>query len=357
MIKLLNPKINNVFKRTSDNIMGGNALKNYETRRYNKEEFIELASIVQDKLFQCVNTRGCIIPYFNNKTDFGDLDLILNSNSLPINWVNIIIHEFNLTDNQWIKNGNVLSIGVNNFQIDLINTPNQYLVSSLNYFSYNDLGNLLGRLFHKLGLKLSHKGLNLVVRSNENAHILKEIELTQSYSVILNILGLSYAKFVYGFDNIEDVYNFVCESKYFDKDIYLLNNRSHKSRIRDRKRITYSNFLKYIQNNNIQSNYSFKNKSELGGYSIREPYYSEIVLELFPHVKEEIDSLISEFELNQKFKNVYNGKIVSEITGLTGKELGSFMSTINFDNGEIELGISNPEYISDKISKLFGSKS
>lgn len=332
--------------------MGGNALKFYQTRRVDKTEYLELVKLVQDKLLNCFNNSGLVIPCFRNKTDFGDLDLILDSSVLPENWLKILLKEFNIEKNtQWIKNGNVVSIGVNNFQVDLIITPHKYVLSSLNYFSYNDLGNLLGRIFHKLGIKFGHKGLSLIIRYNNSGHILKEIELTQDYNIILDILGLSYDKFLKGFDNIEDIYDFVCESKYFDKEIYLLNNRDHTSRVRDKKRTTYNNFLKYIQNKDIVSNYSFENKTEFGGYSIREPFYTEIVLRLFPSIKKEIDELISEFELKQQFKMVYNGEIVSKITGLTGKELGKFMSDIKFDINEIKMSLINPNHVTNKIER------
>lgn len=88
-------------------------------------------------------------------------------------------------------------------------------------------------------------------------------------------------------------------------------------------------FLKWIEETKPKANYSFRNKSELYGYSIREPFYTEIILKIWPEVKEKVDKLISDYESEQAFKNVFSGAVVSDSTGLIGKELGVAISKIN----------------------------
>jgi hypothetical protein len=46
----------------------------------------------------------------------------------------------------------------------------------------------------------------------------------------------------------------------------------------------------------------------------------------FPHVKEEYDALIAQYEEYKIFKSKFNGEICMELTGLQGKELGQFMT-------------------------------
>jgi hypothetical protein len=228
----------------------------------------------------------------------------------------------------YVSNGNVFSFNYHELQVDFIVTDPKYYQSSIDYFSYNDLGNLVGRMAHKLGIKVGHRGLELVVREpvDYGGHILAEIELSKNYDDALRILGLDVAQFHKGFDEIEDIFKYVASSKYFDPEIYLLDNRAHYSRVRDRKRKTYHAFLEWCKETKPKANYNFPDKTEHGGYSIREPYYTDIILKRWPDVRQKVDSVIEQYQFDRNFKTVYNGVIVGEMTGLKDKELGMFMS-------------------------------
>jgi hypothetical protein len=250
-----------------------------------------------------------------------------------------------------------LSIGYKNFQIDLIATKPEHLLASLTYFSYNDLGNLIGRMGHKLGLKFGHQGVSIIVRGNDRTdHILKEIVLTHDLKHAFEILGLDFQKFLVGFDDLEDIFQYVASSKYFDPEIYSLEHRSHTSRTRDKKRATYSAFLKWVEDTNPATNHSFAEKSELGGYSIREPYYTSEVLTRWPHVKAEVEALIAAHKLDTAFKKVYNGTLVSLCTGLTDKELGGFMSKVSelIDSDVKRKWIADPTAAVIAVSDYYG---
>lgn len=334
--------------------MGGNALKQYNTRRYSKTEYFQLWDKLQGDLFNLFGHTGYLIPAYHSKETFGDLDCIYDSQYLPTDWVIKLVNYFKLADAQWVKHGNVLSFGLNNFQIDLIVMPTHDVQSSLNYYSYNDLGNLLGRLYHKLGIKYGHRGLSLIVRGNPN-YILEEIPLTHDLHIILDILNLSYDKFEAGFDTLEDIFDYVISSTFFDKACFILDNRSHISRVRDKKRATYNAFLKYISAETVISKYSFGVKTEHGGYSIREPYYSEIVIKRFPFVADKVSELTKRYELDQEFKKIYNGNLISQMTGLSDKALGQFMSNFKFNQIEKQYYLDHTRELYDMILNSMAS--
>lgn len=312
--------------------MGGNALKEYHTTRLDRDDYFALADEFKELFWQKIGATLYLIPAYQEKPSFGDADFLVDGSTLPANWVQKVVDEFGLTNAQYVKNSSVLSIGYKNFQIDLIATATEHIAASLAYFSYNDLGNLIGRIGHKLGLKFGHKGISIVVRGNDRTdHILKEIFLSHDLRYAFDILGLDYQQWLNGFATLEDIYKFVASSKYFDPEIYSLEHRSHTSRIRDKKRATYNGFLKWVEETKPTANHSFAEKSELGGYSIREPYFTNEVLTRWPHVKAEVDTLIAEHTLNSEFKKVYNGVLVSLITGLKDKDLGMFMARMNLD--------------------------
>lgn len=273
--------------------MGGNALKNHETRRYTKDEYLALENRFFSDFNFIFETSILRIPYYSSKDSFGDMDLIIPANELPSNWKQVLIDFYDLDKSMYSSNGGVFSFAIENFQIDLI-TAEDYpaAVMAASYFSHGDLGNLIGRIFHKLGMKYGHKGLYLVVRPDDNSHVLNEILLTQDMQIILSILGLSYEKYQLGFEDLEDIFRYVASSKYFDPDIYLFYNRNHKAVIRDKKRSTYNGFLEWIRRENPPPHFNFEEKNERGGYNLREPFYSEIVVPNFPGVEHQVRTLI-----------------------------------------------------------------
>ena len=309
--------------------MGGNALKKVETHRLPAKEYFELVSEFESKFHATFGFLPVVIRAYRNKESFGDADFLIDSSKLPPNWTDVLIREFHLTPNDYVKNTNVVSMNYKNFQVDLIVTASEHMDASFFYFSYNDFGNLIGRIGHKLGIKIGHKGISIVIRHKDRSdHILREIFLTTDASIALDILGLDRARYAAGFDDLTDMFEYVASSAYFDPEIYALEHRSAVSRIRDRKRATYSAFLKWVDDTKPPANHEFAEKSELGGYSLRMPYYETVVLERFPWVAEQVNEVIAQEELNIQFKKVYNGDVVGFITGYKEKRLGAFMGMI-----------------------------
>lgn len=301
-----------------------------------------------------LGTECALIPFYTSKASFGDADILVNSDNLPDNWVDVVVSNFDLTEDQWVKNSNVLSIAVRELQVDLICTPGKYFKSSLDYFSYNDLHNLTGRLSHKLGIKHGHKGLSLIVRHKSRSdHILEEIELEtdEAKDAIYEILGLD-PNFVPA--DPEAIFAFVASSKFFDPDVFLLENRNSVSRVRDKKRAIYRGMLEWCESHPESKKFSFPEKDERGGYSIREPFYSDIVLKRWSWVEQRVNTVIAQFELDQEFAEVYNGKVVSARTGYSGKRLGAFMKVMKErikDNNTKRLWIASENILNLNIDE------
>lgn len=327
--------------------MGGNALKQYETRRIGREEYEKLENTVRSNIDQLFGPDSFNhINFYRMKNDFGDMDFVLVTD--VVTWKDDIIQHWGLDPSRYFSNGNVLSFGIDNFQVDAIHQDEHIAKFAINYYSYNDLGNLLGRYAHKLGMKLGHDGLWLVVRSPEtDTRILDNILLTRDWNTVLDILYLDKDVYSNGFDTLDDIFEYVMSSKWFDPDIFLLDNRNHTSRVRDKKRITYNKFLDYIVDK--KGSYQFKTPSSRGGHAVREPYYTEIILDWFPWVKNVVNELLDNDQLNQKFKEIYNGKVVEKITGLSGKKLGIFMGQLQWDNILKKRAIQDPDLVKQVI--------
>jgi hypothetical protein len=104
--------------------MGGNALKNCTTRRYEADEYFALATEVREMLRDGFihadgNTRRVeVVKAYHSKDSFGDLDVIFESDHLPHNFAEHLKRLFN--PKEMVPNGKVYSLEYKEFQIDLV---------------------------------------------------------------------------------------------------------------------------------------------------------------------------------------------------------------------------------------------
>ena len=295
--------------------MGGRALNkfNIQTIRLNKEDYfnvwVEIAPI-----FKYLFEHYRLVQSYRNKESFGDMDILVTDykcNNIPIK--DKIQQYFN--PKAILCNGNVYSFDYKNFQIDIIKTKPKYYESSFNYYSWNDIGNLTGRIIHKLGFKYGYRGLTYVHRTKNN-YILEEIDICQNIEEILNFAGFDTKQYLSGFDNLEDIFKFIINSKYFNSSIFAYENLNNENRVRNKKRETYKQFLQYLIDNNITGGYDFQPKE----------YYYKLAEESFGiDLINQISELNAKDERIRKIREKFNGNIVKEIVKLSGKELGEFI--------------------------------
>lgn len=299
--------------------MGGNVFKELDTCRLDFQTYNLLTNFISTLLSENFKIKFQAIPAYKNKIDFGDLDILFHG-IVDYDRINTC-----LNSKRFVRNGNVTSyaVPVNGkfFQVDLIKVPEDCYDFSLGYFSYNDLGNLLGRIYHRLGFKFGHLGLRYIVRDKTNSsHVIKEITITKDFRTALEFVGYDYKRWTQGFNTLEDVFKYAVSIPLANRVIFRLDEINHAARVRDRKRKTYNQFLTWV---NDPSN-SIPNE-ELANKEILREYFLKKAFLLYPKFRdeyEEVQFLCRKIKLaNEKF----NGKIVSDLTGLQGKELGRFM--------------------------------
>lgn len=305
--------------------MGGNAIKTVPIRRYQAEEYFALENEVRKKFQDHFHTNAYSILAYRNKESFGDMDILVQAEHLTPRWVESVVALFDSKEHH--KNGNVLSFEYKEFQIDLIVTPLTELVSSAQYFAYNDLGNLIGRVAHSMGLKLGHDALTYKFMGAER-YVFKEIKLLDDWEDILPVLGYSYERYAEGFDSLESIFEFVVSSPFFNKAIYALENRNHAARTRDSKRKTYMEFLDWLEDYKHTETQIMTQMVTHGwkDYQGAEYGYRPYLFEKIPSFKEQYEATVAEFEQAQEYKKRFNGELVSQWTGLEKQELGKFMA-------------------------------
>ncbi len=228
--------------------MGGNNLPNVITSRKSHSDYEHIKATLL-KILQN-NNIDCKCPHeLPNKKDYGDLDIIcvypdfdildfIKNTFYPIDIVpsykdsRIINVSFNVTEIKDMENHN-------DFQIDLIFCHKNNMEMYMFYYSYGDIGGIIGRIMSSYGLKFGEKGLFM-----KYIDVQDTIILSSEPEKICNFIGANYEEWLNGFDTVECIYKWICNIKLFYKDIFKVMNKDHRDRVK--KRLMYSNFLKYI---------------------------------------------------------------------------------------------------------------
>ena len=293
--------------------MGGRAL-GIETIRLNQKDYHE----VFDSL-KILIPEVELIPSYHSKPDFGDMDVLYRKGYINKDSILSDLNEHYFLKG-YVENGDVLSVGIlmdvpyskaDIFQIDFIGSPPEFFNFAYNYFSYNDMGNLFGRVARSIDLKFGHKGLFYVQRDGD--HVLKEHLLTNMFSTALYHLGYDAERFYQGFDTLEEIFEYIMTSRFYDFNKFDLKQRNRKARIRDEKRPNYRAFLEYATANPKVN----RMLDSMGAKT-----YS---FGAFPEFYRDYFIAYDQNELHKKFKLKYNGELIMRLTGLKGKELGEFM--------------------------------
>jgi hypothetical protein len=301
--------------------MGGNALKNVETRRLSRDEYFALeAKVVGQLRKDFPGHRVEAVRAYRQKDSFGDMDVLFESTGLTTNMTEYVKNVF--SSKEVFKNGGVTSFECEGFQVDLLFTPTEEYETSVNYFAWNDLGNLMGRVAHKMGFKYGHDGLKMVFRDGD--YQFAEVVVTRNVEQMVKFLGYDYDRLLAGFDTLEEMFAFAASTPFFNKDMYLLENRNHTSRMRDRKRKSYNSFLQWVDTAPDLPAYPWADMKEKGGPKYKQEFVKR-AREFFPEFGEVYDKTMADFETWKQVKETFNGNLVREWTGLENQELGNFM--------------------------------
>ena len=315
--------------------MGGKALQKYgvQTVRKNTEEFLRIGKEVQEQIAKDFDfpVETTIVTCYHQKPDHGDLDLLIKVDS---NFHNsgIVLRDYiamAFKPRAIHNNGGVHSFDYQNFQIDFIPVKESKWESAKVYYSYDPLGNIMGKTFHKFGLSYGWDGLFYKIR-NFNGTLSGNVLLTNDAKRIFDFGGYDYDRYLQGFETLEDILKFAINSKYFDTQIFQMDNLKSIDKKRNRKRGSYHIFLKYLKDNDINITYPFdRNKDN----------YLKLIDSSFPEAK--LLDKLAEFKKidneNKILSQKFNGDmIMTWFPNLKGKELGEALRKFkeSFDDND-----------------------
>jgi len=324
--------------------MGGNALKKAHTRRYTKEEFEVVSQELLAKIRRTFD-RADVPLYYHNKETFGDIDIIVDMNGFKEDIMNYISVFFEPTE--IFHNGNCYSFNYKEVQVDFMCIEPEHYDSNYHYLAFNDLGNYIGRIAHRLGLKYGQQGLwyNHFLKGQN----LGKVMVSKDYREIFNFLDLDYDRWLEGFDELEDTFKFVTTSRYFDTEMFQLNSLNRINRERNLKRASYMSFLDWIKDTypkGVVGDYLDGPKEDARASDNTNKSLIKTVNATFPYANFALKIKEIEYvEAKKAFINAkFNGAMVMTRYGLEGKAIGDSLNSFK-RYVEKTLGYSFGDYI------------
>lgn len=293
--------------------MGGNALKKVKTRRYTTSELEQVKKVLIPKLQQLLQTQIYAVKSYYGKPDHGDLDLLLQTPFRNVNLLTFLKDEMGALE--VFPNGNVYSFNYDDLQVDLILIKKEHWETAKPFYDYNDLGNLIGKLANFLGLKFGPEGLKYSLYDETRIHKLETVFLSSDLKRIFKVLDLDYKRYLLGFNKLEDIFEFISQSKWFNKTPATLAALNSDQRHRDKKRKNILAFQEWVEKKNEVEfkpkftrdetlDFIHKNFPEIGIYRVVEKYERD-------------------FKKKQFIAEKFNGRVIqSYFPSLVGKPLG-----------------------------------
>lgn len=297
--------------------MGGNLFK---LGRLPRAQYLDIETEIRAYLDGKIGDAYRIPRYYADKPDFGDLDVLVCHERMARPW-DVMRMEFvsDLGIGRYKATGAVFSTVYREFQVDFFNKGEDEFSSTYNFLCFNDLGNLLGKMFRRFNLKYGERGLVYVYRGVDENYK-RDILLTREYARIFAFLELSAQPWEEGFADLTSMFRWVVSSPYFSVAPYV--ERAPTTERRRRQRKTFREFVDFLDREGITAEYPYHEDRTL---------YIPKIAEAFPEV-DLPGQIAAEDELGRRrlqFREKFSGRLVKElIPGLDGPALGQFIAAL-----------------------------
>jgi len=314
--------------------MGGNALKNTIIERIEFSLYNSIKNDIFNKLKAFAEIK--FIKDAPNKLDFGDIDILYKT---ELDLKSKILEIFCPVET--FTNSNIFSFAYNlngkYYQIDMIQTTDFEMYEF--YYSYGDVGNIIGRMVRESGLRLGCQGLFL-----KNDILEKEtIILSNNPTQICEYLGIEHSKWGF-FEDENEIFEWIISSRFFVNEFHCRSKDKRKQRTRQMLK-NYLNFIVDKPSNTVENK-----QSEALSYFGKNEIYNNII-----HEKELLDYRKKKFN-GCKFMNFgIQGKSVGGKIEEFKKHIKTVNNTIDDNFFEKWLDINDEAFI-DTCIKQFMNK-
>ncbi|MCY9861374.1 hypothetical protein OTK49_02435 [Vibrio coralliirubri] len=208
--------------------MGGTLLAEHGARRHSTDEIENATPAIVAFLQQIDGITLHFQKEFRDKSTHGDLDILIGFKSFEAQSALTALLEHNKVPHS--INGRVSSFMWGELQVDAIFIDERRVESAAKYFSWGDVGNILGLFAVNKGLKLSEAGL-YIEENLENIGIARAF-VSFEFESALEHFNLPVNEFNQGFDNFEQSLSFLSKSDIVPDLSYVDSVKRRRMRVR-----------------------------------------------------------------------------------------------------------------------------
>lgn len=308
--------------------MGGNL---FRLGRKPRAEYLEIEAEVRRCLDGLVGDGYRIPRYYASKADFGDLDVVLSRAAVDAlggfeAFCAAITTPLDIRQSK--STGHVYSTVVRELQVDYFIREPELLDATYHYLSFNDLGNLIGKIYRRMGLKYGEEGLCYVFRRARQESYKRDLPLSRDWPRILGFIGLDVPAWEAGFDTLENMFAWVVASPWFSVAPYEQTSRTTERRAAARP--TMARFLAWLEAQQIDKRHVY--------FEDRERYVPMIAAAFPEAALERTLALERALEAEaERLREKFSGELVAAWTGLEAKPLGVFLRRFKRDYPDSKL--------------------
>lgn len=234
--------------------MGGNAIKKVKVSRFSLSKYFSISRDILDKLTEA-NIKS-LRPFFvPDKISFGDIDILVENKEdidlkewiiktfNPIEIVSNGVYSIAYTENQLDENGEIIY-----YQVDFI--PVKHIEAAMFFYSYGDVGAIIGKFVGYNGISFSENGIYIKVRSEllgieskDHTYVYDKINISTDPQEICKILGFDYMKWL-NIISVEELFEWILSSHYYTIDAFKFIAMDKRKRLSLRP--LYISFLEKI---------------------------------------------------------------------------------------------------------------
>lgn len=277
----------------------------------NKNNFLSISDEVKGKLTE--NNIDFYTPNFYYKQEkFENLTVLIKDKIDE----KLIRKEFTHKKDNYKKRGSTTVVLYKKFKLIFININPKKFDFATDYYKWHDFSIIIGKIFEEMGLTYNHYGLKYkrTVKIYDENKTVGEIFLTKDIKTILEFLDLDYQEFNKGFNNKEELFDYIHQSKFFNPDDFYVSTK------RGRKNKLFSELTLYLFKNDIKR--SYLNLKKLG-----RDYINLYIDQFFPE-KNFFNTLL---KLEQREKKIvdnsykFNRKMVKNAISIRDEDLENFL--------------------------------
>jgi hypothetical protein len=193
--------------------------KLFDLPRMPRAEYLAREAEIRAYLDRVMPGAYRIPRYHDAKADFGDMDVIVATSEDWGERRQQIAADLGITQVKIV--GHVFSTVYRGLQTDFFAVPARRLDSMHAFMSFNDVGNIIGRMCRRFNLTWGEDGLSYVHRRASAESYRADLPVTQDFARVCAFLGLDHAPWVRGFADLDALFTWVTASPYFSVAPYL----------------------------------------------------------------------------------------------------------------------------------------